>query len=841
MVLVAGVLLVATLGIFLSLARWKNRLNFKELLKPLGADIQQEASGVTYTQAKGGHVLFKLHASKVEELKESHLERLHEVAIDFYGTDGKSVDRIEGKEFEYDQKTQTAVAKGPVEITLMRPSEAPAIAPNATPNQAMGDKAKGTPLAVAAQNVASGEIHVKTSGLTFDRKTGVATTEQHVDFALAQGSGDSMGATYDSEKSLLVLDQKVNLNLQRGPETVQVHAHHAEFEHGDMLCHLQGAAASYRGGQATAGKAAILFREDGSAVSLNAQDGFGVTTATGAHLRAPVGELEFNEHNQPTHGHMQGGVTMDSIKNGQQMKGSAPTADLAFTTQGVLQHAHLERGVAMESETVTEGTAGALKVSRDWRSPVADIDFREQGHGQLEVARMHGTGGVTINGQSQRGSGAAVPSRMVADEVTGDFGDKQALTAMTGVGHASLQQTTATGTRQQTSGDRIDVHFVPADQAGAKAPGKPGPGKTGSSKSGSAAEIESAIVDGNVVLIQDPATKAGAQPEPEMRATAGRATYEGAGEWLHLTVNPRVEDGGLQLTADKIDVSEGSGDAFAHGNVKATWLEMQKAGQGSKPDSKQGGAGGTSSIALGGQGPAHVVSAEAQLHQATGEATFTGQARLWQQANSVAAPVIVLDRTKRTLVARSGNAAEPVRVVLLSAGGIGMPGAAAKTSAATEDSAKSSGNRTPSVVKVRGGDLKYSDAERKAVMHGGASGSVVAETSTATTISNDVELLLLPPGNHAGNDGGAAQVDRLTATGHVTVNSEGRKGSGERLTYSSETDNYVLTGTAATPPRMTDPARGMVTGESLIFNSRDDSVSIEGGGRKTSTETRTPR
>jgi len=230
-------------------------------LKPLGADIQQEASGVTYTQAKGGHVLFKLHASKVEELKESHLERLHEVAIDFYGTDGKSVDRIEGKEFEYDQKTQTAVAKGPVEITLMRPSEAPAIAPNATPNQAVGDKAKGTPLAVAAQNVASGEIHVKTSGLTFDRKTGVATTEQHVDFALAQGSGDSMGATYDSEKSLLVLDQKVNLNLQRGPETVQVHAHHAEFEHGDMLCHLQGAAASYRGGQATAGKAEILFRD----------------------------------------------------------------------------------------------------------------------------------------------------------------------------------------------------------------------------------------------------------------------------------------------------------------------------------------------------------------------------------------------------------------------------------------------------------------------------------------------------------------------------------------------------------------------------------------------------
>jgi lipopolysaccharide export system protein LptA len=147
----------------------------------------------------------------------------------------------------------------------------------------------------------------------------------------------------------------------------------------------------------------------------------------------------------------------------------------------------------------------------------------------------------------------------------------------------------------------------------------------------------------------------------------------------------------------------------------------------------------------------------------------------------------------------------------------------------------------PSVIRVRGGDLKYSEAERKAVMHGGAIGSVSAETGSATSVSNELELVLLPPGNHAGKDGEAAQVDRMTASGQVTVSSQGRRGTGERLVYSSETDEYVLTGTAAIPPRMTDPARGMVTGESLIFNSRDDSVSIEGGGRKTSTETIAPK
>jgi lipopolysaccharide export system protein LptA len=77
----------------------------------------------------------------------------------------------------------------------------------------------------------------------------------------------------------------------------------------------------------------------------------------------------------------------------------------------------------------------------------------------------------------------------------------------------------------------------------------------------------------------------------------------------------------------------------------------------------------------------------------------------------------------------------------------------------------------------------------------------------------------------------------MTASGNVVVNSQGRRGTGEQLTYTSQTGEYVLTGTAATPPRFTDPLRGNVTGEALIFHGRDDSVSIEGGGRETRTET----
>ncbi|UWZ83497.1 hypothetical protein [Occallatibacter riparius] len=790
LVLASGVLLIAALVGFLALSKIKNKLNLKEIPHKLGADIQRQANGFVYTQSHGGHTLFKIRASKVVQLKKDGRAQLHDVEIELYGQDGSVVDRIKGGEFDYDQKAGIAAAAGPVEITITRPTEAPAVAPGAKPQL----PAKSGPLANAANEVASGQIVVKTSGLTFDQKTGSATTAQRVEFAVVQGQGSSQGATFDSDKGQLVLDRNVELNVHRGRETIVLRAAHGEFERTQLVCNLTAAQASYRNGQAAAGRAQIRFREDGSAERLDADDGFTLTNAAGAKVAAPNGSLDFNEKNQPLQGRLEGGVTMDSVQADRSVRGTAPTALLAFGPDGQLKHARLERGVVLHSEQQGQNEPHVI---RDWRSPVADVDFRNGAKGQLLMSSVKGTGGVVITGQSQKQGGAVVPSRMAADEVTGEFGDRQELTRITGVGHAALEQTTATGARQTTSGDRLVAVMAST-------------GKQATGQGDLSQQIQSATIDGNVVLTQQKPGDAGAK----LRATAGHALYDGGSEWLHLTQSPRIDDAALQLTADRLDVSQSSGDAFARGNVKATWLDETRRGK-----TAQGG------LAFGGQGPAHVIAAEAQMHRDTGEATFRGGARLWQDANSVAAPVIVLNQSRQTLVARSA-AGQPVNLVLLS----GSQAGKAKT--------KGSG---PSVVRVRAGDLKYSGAERKALLRAGAVGQVVAETAEATTSSNEVELVLFPPGNHAGPDGASAQVDHLTAIGNVVVTSNGRRGTGERLVYSGDNGQYVLTGTAGAPPRMTDPVRGSVTGEALIFNSRDDSVSIEGQGHKTLTQTVAPK
>jgi lipopolysaccharide export system protein LptA len=807
LILVAGVLLLGALVAFLAVGKVKNPFNRRDLPHQLGMEIQQEANGVTYTQARAGHTLFKIHASKVVQLKQGNA-LLHDVKIELYGEDGSRVDRIEGSEFEYDKKAGTAKATGPVEITLMRPGVAPAIAPKALSGQVAGDKQKSAPVAAVAEVAARGEVHVKTSGLTFDQNSGVATTSERVNFSMVQGTGSSMGATFDSQQGLLVLDRAVVLTVQRGAEPIQLHAQHAEFERTDQLCRLRAATAGYQGGEVAAGDAKILFRDDGSVVRLDATNGFKLTTASGGHLASPVGQMDFDERNQPRHGHLEGGVTMDSTHNSglvrRYLHGSAPAADLEFTAQGKLHSAHLARGVAMDNREQNQDQL----LSRHWRSPLADVEFRNSGHGQIEPSAVHGTGGVVVSSESQRGKSPVAHSQLSADEVTGSFGPSSVLTAMNGVGHAKIEEITATGTRQNTSGDRLEAHFAAPAQGSAKR----GPGGE--------SQLQSVAVEGHVVLTQKPAAKPGAPAPAVLRATSGRAVYEAAGEWLHLTLSPRVEDGALQITAVNVDVSRSSGDAFAHGNVKASWTD-EDAGRGMP-------VAGRGSVALGGRGPAHVIAAEAQLRQASGEATFRGHARLWQQTNSVAAPVIVLDRNRQTLSAWTANVSEPVRVILVTDAG----------ASAGKDSSKS---HQPAVIRVRGGDLKYSDAERKAIMHGGILGSVAAETGTATSVSNEVDVTLLPAGKAGSQPRGQAQVDRMTARGHVVLTSEGRRGTGEQLVYTGATGEYILTGTAAVLPRMTDSLRGTVSGEALIFHSRDDSVSIEGRGHKATTQTMAPK
>jgi lipopolysaccharide export system protein LptA len=231
LVLVAGVLLVIALGLFLGVGKFRNRFNKRDIPHALGLGIQEEANGFVYTHDVRGHTLYRIRASKQLQLKKDGkiFLQLHDVSIELFAEDGSRVDRIEGGEFEYNPGVGIAKAMGPVEITLMKPSVAPAIAPKASAGKAIGSKQMPEKLASAAQTASSGEIHVKTSGLIFNRESGEASTEAKVEFSLAQGNGSAIGAKYDAHDGVLVLNRDVELSMRRGSVPLKMFARHAEM------------------------------------------------------------------------------------------------------------------------------------------------------------------------------------------------------------------------------------------------------------------------------------------------------------------------------------------------------------------------------------------------------------------------------------------------------------------------------------------------------------------------------------------------------------------------------------------------------------------------------------
>ena len=115
-----GVLVLALLG-FLGWAHFRVHEELRNLPGRLGADIQREANGFTYSQTVGGRVLFKLHAKRAIQHRTGEAQ-LEDAGLVLYGDKGGRADRIYGKNFLYNQAAGVVKAVGVVQLDLQAPA-----------------------------------------------------------------------------------------------------------------------------------------------------------------------------------------------------------------------------------------------------------------------------------------------------------------------------------------------------------------------------------------------------------------------------------------------------------------------------------------------------------------------------------------------------------------------------------------------------------------------------------------------------------------------------------------------------------------------------------------------
>jgi lipopolysaccharide export system protein LptA len=791
-ILVLTGVLVAAIALFLAYGRWQVRRLGHDKLAGLASTVQQSTDGFTHSESRGGHTFYTLHASKAVQFKSDGHAELHDVSITLYDAQGAAANRIYGSEFDWDPVNGVARAMGEVQIDFQ------------------GTAASGpqTDKAPAEEDESKNTVHVKTSGLVFNKKTGQATTTEKLEFRLAEAAGSAMGASYDSQTGILVLDADVAFNSSVGGKPLQVRARHAQFDRASRLLYLLADMIDYADSHSSSDQATVSFRADGSAYQVEGQGNVILKGSEGQQINTRKAHIDLGPRSEPQQAIADGGLLYVANNAARLLHGTASSATLSFGPQSTIRHAQLRDAVSLVDEEKLPRANPTkqnepVTTTRQMGAAKVDVDFAP-GAGSPTAEHVLAVGGARLNLHEIYAKTPPQDTTVQGDQLFATLVDGEVLSSLRGTGHTSLAVVSPNGDKQTSTGDNLLLTFAAPPLTTPQGKGA----HPNSPTAQPAAQLQSAVQLGNVTLVQEPAAKAGGPTPPATTATADRASYDAATQVVQLTGNPRVHDASGDLTALFMEIDRNTGNANATGGVKATYRQ----------------ASGQQNVTFTGTGPVHVVADHAHLDHKADLTTFYGTpqslARMFQGSDSVSAPVLELSQSRATLAAH------------------GPPGDAAAVTAVFTTSS-SNAKSPPSVIRLQSRTLVYADKEHKAVF----SGKVVAQTATGVLHSSfmDVYFSSASGAPAASMTQQGSQVSKIIARGAVELQQPGRKGMGEELEYTAQDGKIVLTGTPAAPPHLTDQVRGTVTGNALIFNDRDDSVMVSGGPSKAVTQTHVAR
>ncbi len=836
----AGVLALVVAG-FLGYAHYRAHRFLAGLPAKLGVDIQRETNAFTYSQSVQGKTIYTIHAAKAVQRNDGKVT-LHDVGIVLYGRKTDRADRIYGSEFEYDQNAGVIRAMGVVHIDLEAPAPADSRAKVAYAS-GQGDFGADGREPGASGHGGDDErlIHVKTSGLVFLQKLGVAATDQALEFEFKGLTGHAVGADFSSDTGQLTLHSAVSVHGIEQGQPVVLTAARAELNRQTELATLTQVRYEVVGGAeqgrlAEMDHATIHLRSDGSVERMEGDGSVVLATGDGSTVTASRGDLKLNASGLMESMVLLGGVHLAGNQPMRQTRGEAEEGRATFDKAGRLERVILNGGVHLHTRERSGSGVDAWN-ERDLTGKTVDLVLTalDERHVVMREATATGDAKLVVvsapppGGKSGSAKGGA-SSVLSGDVLTAAFqvvDGGSALQFVHGVGHTTVDRVSETGAEETSVGDTLEARFVSRDRQGAVATS--GSHAAGSSGVEHTTEIATAVQTGHVVVTNRPVAKAGLQRvgQPRVsvqRAVAERAEYEQQNDEVTLTGAVQVSDGGNVVWADRVVLEQQSGDAVAVGSVKASYVPEQ--------------AASSSGAASAAEDPVHVLASRAEMKHNAGTATFYGAAgrlaRLWQGASQVEAPVLIFEQQARHLLARGGGqgSAMAVHAVFVSAGG---------------DKAKRA-----SVVRVASRELSYSDVTRRADFTGG----VVVNSSDGSMSGQTVTVYLRAAGGvgtvqmdplggksvrQASFMGGS--VERVEGHGGVELTQPGRRVTGEQVVYTALDGMFVMMGTHDAPPKMVDAVRGTITGAVLRFHAGDNSVMVlhgtgEDAEQRVRTETR---
>jgi lipopolysaccharide export system protein LptA len=751
------------------LSYWVARSRVKAVLhsvpQQLGIDIQQTSEGFSLSKSEGGKTLYTIRASKAVQFKQGGHATLRDVHIVVYGHQHERYDQIYGDEFTYNPETGDVNAVGEVHIDLEKNPEGPT-----RPDQATPEELKNP-------------LHLVTSALTFNQKTGTAHTDDVIRFQTEQATGSAKGAYYDSKQSELQLKSEIQI-VTHGDHPATITGSSGSIQKEPQQAVLLNAKIDEPDRTLTADKLTLLFSPDNTVRHVVGEGNVHVVGrgASVVEVAGPRGDLNMGPQNTLSQAIISGGAKFET-HGSTVAHGSAERFIVDFEGKNQASRLHMVKDARLRQDPQPAKAGRAKTAPTNAGQPVeiaADqLDFQLADGNQLKTADTQGKALITIlpapAGQPARAAadGTSATTVATAGKFHAIFAHDNHVQAMQGWPESRIVSSAPGEPDKVSTADRLDVSFAPDGG------------------------VEKLVQSGHFEY-HEPAPN----PNTSGRAAfAQAATYVPDDQLLVLSGSPRIVDGGMTTTAAHIRMNRQTGEGIADGDVKTTYSELKP-----QPDG----------ALLATSDPIHVTAQKMTAHKQPGAAHYSGNVRLWQTANVVRAPKMDFDNEKRSITAQSDESQ--------------------KVSSLFVQQAQQDGKLMP--IDVTADKLTYVDEQRRARY----SGNVIARASDGTLTTDQLDVFLKaadrpasarsdPPGQAAQRKGPSlpsaeapSKIDHMVATGKVIVTQPNRRAVGDRLVYTADDAKYVLTGKS---PSIFDAEHGTVWGDSLTFFSRDDRVLVE--------------
>ncbi|HZP34586.1 MAG TPA: LPS export ABC transporter periplasmic protein LptC [Candidatus Acidoferrales bacterium] len=738
-------LLVIVVACVYGARNWQSHEARKKVPAAVPATVEQRSAGFTFSKVIGDRTEFTVRASRATQYAEGGHSLLEDVWITAYGGAGERFDNLHTRTCDYLTTTESTNCAGDVQIEL----------DSASDHQAQTDK--------QVQASDPRLVHVATSHVSFDHKTGLATTDQPVNFQFSQGEGRGTGFRYETKKGDMQLMSAVELALHQqssarradnGSEGVlNLSGSSMTFDHDQRLIHLIGPVHARQANyNLTCGKLDVELDEHMYARRLIATEQPELQVTGPSHMTLTAQTITA----------LASPARIEAITSEGQVDAIAEDAtgrdelhaDRVETRLDPLSN-QPKMVLASGNVNVRSNRAGTI---RTLETSLLHLEFAPATKG----GELHIRHGATPAGRIElhdtvmvSGTAAQEHIQLSSDHFEADFSGVNELRELRGVGSTRFERQIGQASPQTTTSKEMVAQF------------DPGGGWS--------------IVDqsGKVELHQDTQT-----------AQAERAHFVRASDTTVLDGGVILTDSSSRTTARRAVFNQATNEFHATGGV-ATIESSSEGGQ----------------FVNFAPGPGRVSGERLDANSVTGHATYNGNARLWQGDSIVEGDVIELNRQTHVL-----NAIGHVHAVFPQAPVSHRQGPPPATKA--------------EFWHAQGEHLTYMSDESRGRMEQNVTARSAEGSMSADAIDFFFAPRAGGKAGTGGQDRirTGQQLVRASGFGNVNVMQQARRGRAARADYTAADGKFVLSGGS---PTAYDASGNETNGRELTFFFGDDSINVD--------------